>query len=443
MRMGRILAAAWLCRTSVAFVSRELAGKGHAPALHTRVLTATATTRLFSVSRSDIEADAQSGISRLATLRAMLSSHGAPGSIGCASPNGDLEPVFPVATLEDNDEDETPELVATIAGSTALEFSNLHPHLYPLARSKSTGNYVCALRRAFAEDASYENSSKAPWPIVEARVGGPGMRLLALNSEYLMRRIACEVDFEDENDDDENESENENNDDNKKLIDLYNEDLGKGILIDKGLDQPYEKGSVKNLGYGVDKYVLLRVGPFPDIYSKLALGHAKRGDESSSLIAAEAANGKISGFASTFLFYASLLDTFPNRSEETRDAARMCLRMPLSSIGLGPEDFRDVGIYGQLASEDDSDEEIFAKLQIMYEKMRDHENEDPRATGGVGGSNDMTPEQMAIDEANYLLDICSLTGSKWSAVRPKLAEIYKSVGRDDMANFVNPSRYAA
>eukprot|EP00536_Pseudo-nitzschia_multiseries_P002289 jgi/Psemu1/235574/estExt_Genewise1.C_300137 len=336
------------------------------------------------------------------TLQTMLSSHGAPGSIGCSSPD-DLEP--------------TPELVATIMGTN--ECANLHPHLFPLAKSKSTGNYICALRRAFAVDSDYENSSKAPWPIVEAEVGGPGMRLLSLNSEHLMRRIVCEVDFGEER---------------KELIDLYNGVLGKGDIEDKGLDQPYETGSVEKLGYGVDKYVLLRVGPFPDIYNKLALGHAERGDESSSLIAAEASNGKISGFASTFLFYASLLNSFPNRSEETRDAARMCLRMPLSSIGLDAKDFRDVGIYGQLAEESDSDEEVFAKLQIMYEKMRDHENEDPRA-----GNSDMTPEQKAIDDANYLLDITSLTGSNWSEIRPKLAEIYKSVGRDDMANFVHPA----
>ena len=166
----------------------------------------------------------------------------------------------------------------------------------------------------------------------------------------------------------------------------------------------------------------------------ICIGHAERGDESSSLIAAEAANGKLSGFASTFLFYSSLLDSFPNRSEETRDAARMCLRMPLPSIGLGVKEFRDVGIYGQIAEESDTDEEVLAKLQIMYEKMRDHETEDPRS-----GNNDMTPEQKAIDEANYILDTAALTGANWIETRPKLAEIYKSVGRDDIATFVYPS----
>ena len=186
--------------------------------------------------------------------------------------------------------------------------------------------------------------------------------------------------------------------------------------------------------YGVDKFVLLRVGPFPDIYENLALGHAKKSDESSALISAEAANNKISGFASTFLFYAKLLSSFPNREEEARDAARMCLRMPLPSIGLMIDDFREVAILGQIANESDSDEEVMAKLQAMYEKMREHETDDPLSSG----SNDMTPEQQAFDEANYILDTAALTGAKWSEVRPRLSEIYKSVGRDDMAEFVNP-----
>ena len=68
------------------------------------------------------------------------------------------------------------------------------PHLLPLAKSESSGNVVCALRRAYADDADYDSLSlAAPWPIVESTVGTPGMRLLSLNSEHLMRRIASET----------------------------------------------------------------------------------------------------------------------------------------------------------------------------------------------------------------------------------------------------------
>jgi len=233
MRMTRIVAAAWLCRTSMGFVSKALTGTASRVTFESSNIGSKgrpAAIRLFSVS-NDIETDVKMGVSRLSTLQKMLSSHGAPGSIGCSSPD-DLEPVYMSMPDSDSNE-ETPELVANIMGMN--DYANLHPHLYPLAKSKSTGKFICALRRCYADDASdlYENSSKAPWPIVEAELGGPGMKLIALNSEHLMRRIVCECDF---------------NGERNELIELYNEDLGKGMIQDKGLDQPYEKGSVEKLG---------------------------------------------------------------------------------------------------------------------------------------------------------------------------------------------------
>uniref|UniRef100_A0A7R9ZLM0 Uncharacterized protein n=1 Tax=Craspedostauros australis TaxID=1486917 RepID=A0A7R9ZLM0_9STRA len=354
-----------------------------------------AMTRCFSTMRP-----IDSGVSRVETLQFLLSKHGAPGSAGCKEAN-DLESI---ASIDD------------------AELLNLHPHLHPIARSKSTGNYICALRRAFAEEGAsstmYASSNKAPWPIVETKLGGMGMKVLALNSEHLMRRIVCECDFAGTGD---------------EIIASYNEGLGQEQLNDAALDIPYQRGSVEKLGYGVDKYVLLKVGPFSDIYESLALGHAKGGDESSSLISAEAANGKMTGFGSTFRFYARLLRSFPNREEEARDAARMCLRLPLPSIGMEMDDFREVAVLGQLAEDADSDDDVRSKLQSMYQSYVDHEKDDPHASQGK------TPESMAIDEANYLIDTTALKGGEWKEIRSDLAKIYSSVGYNEMAKFVDPS----
>jgi len=97
------------------------------------------------------------------------------------------------------------------------------------------------------------------------------------------------------------------------------------------------------------------------------------------------------------------------------------------------DDFREAAVLGQIAEESDSDQEVLAKMQSMYEKIRESEQDDP--TGQQG----KTMEQVAFDEANYILDSAALTAGKWSEVRHKLAEIYNSVGRDDMATFVNPN----
>eukprot|EP00529_Nitzschia_sp_RCC80_P019056 CAMPEP_0113476692 /NCGR_PEP_ID=MMETSP0014_2-20120614/19804_1 /TAXON_ID=2857 /ORGANISM="Nitzschia sp." /LENGTH=500 /DNA_ID=CAMNT_0000369725 /DNA_START=30 /DNA_END=1532 /DNA_ORIENTATION=- /assembly_acc=CAM_ASM_000159 len=395
-------------------------------------------TSLNGSSRSSLEADVLVGVSRFQTLQKLLSEHGAPGSTGCSKPDHDLQPISmkALAATDDGDDDdeETPELISSITGEgNNDEYLNLHPHLFPIAKSKSTGNIICALRRAFAGgpagatvpgmDSTGGNSNNAQWPIVETSMDGYGYKLLALNSDHLMKRIVCECDA---------------NSERTNLIDLYNDSNKNDALSSSSSAAvtPYEVGSVHKLGYGVDKYVLLRVGPFADIYESLARGHQAKGDESSSLISAEALNNKVSGFASTFLFYAKLLASFPNREEESRDAARMCLRMPLPSIGFSLDDFREVAVLGQIANEDDEDEVVLAKLQAMYEKMKEHESEDPQSPAS---SNDMTPEQIALDEANYLLDTTALTGGKWSEIRPKLAETYRSVGRDDMAAFVHPN----
>ena len=199
------------------------------------------TSKLFSTSSSSssLREQVENGISRLDTLHTLLSQHGAPGSLQCNIAN-DLEPVtMSMVSDSEKTKDETPELISSMMGENSIH-NELHPHLYPIARSKQSGNFICGLKRAYADDATnlYENSSNAPWPIVEAKPNGVGMRLIALNSEHLMRRIAVECDFAGE-DDDSNK---------KNLVSIYNDGLGKGVLNDKALDTPYKVGDAEKLG---------------------------------------------------------------------------------------------------------------------------------------------------------------------------------------------------
>ena len=187
-----------------------------------------------------------------------------------------------------------------------------------------------------------------PWPIVETKIGEPGFQILALNSEHLMRRIICEYDVE----------YNDNNNISKlHLIKLYNDDIGKG--------------------YGVDKYVLLRVGPFLDLYNTMSKLHYNKGDIQSALIACETCNSKLSGYGITFYYYSKLLYNLNNRIEECRDAARICLRVSLSTIGITYNDIIDIAILGQIATKVLTNDEIILKLKDLYNLMRSVEaNED-------------------------------------------------------------------
>lgn len=363
-----------------------------------------------SSSSSSTDAYIRKGISRIETLQTLLSLHGAPGSSGCTQADGDLEalPIVPFAQLVEDSKD----------------ILDLHPHLYPIAKSKATGNYICALRRpnssgGESNEIDNDENPSGPLAIVEGGIGLPGMKLLSLNSELLMRRIAAEADFS-------------GGEEGQFIVDTYNKGLGEGNLMDPGLDIVYEPGSVENLGYGAEKYVLLRVGPFPDLYEAMSMQHVARQDESSALIAAEASNGKFTGFGSTFAFYAKLLSTFPSREEETKDAARVCLRLPLSSVAMTAEELAEVGRYAGLGTNEDSVQVCLQKMQEMYEKIRKHEQEENSDSG-------KTAEQIALDEANYMLDTAALTGKKWSEIRAELAEVYDDAGKENMAKFVNPS----
>lgn len=347
---------------------------------------------------TSLDVSSLTGVSRVALLQTLLSRHGAPGSLFCNGPND----LVAVSATVCKDGDET---------------FDLHPQLIPLAKSESTGKYVCALRIIASGEEGESEVEDAPFPLVEAGVCGPGMNLLALNSEHLMRRIAAEADFGGKG---------------EEIVELYNVGISDGD-VEKGLDSPYEPGSVEKLGYGIDKYTLLRVGPFPDLYKTMSDNHAAKNDESSSLIAAETANRKFPGFASTFLSYARRLSMSPNREDETKDAARVCLRLKLHSIGSEVEDFADVAVLVGVAEKDESIEEKMGKLAVAYEKIRKHELEQEDTTG-------KTPLQSAMEDAKYLMDKTALTGGKWGEIRGTLADIYAQVGKNEAANFVDPSR---
>lgn len=363
------------------------------------------------------------GVSRIETLQSLLALCGAPGSVGCQ------EPMVPIVDAD------------------ARYEKDLHPLLVPIAKSETTGHFVCALRRtSTGETTADTTTSTTPLPLVEGGVGLPGMRLLSLHSEQYMRRMAAEADAAD--------AANQHD-----VLNLYNDGLGTMDTqlseADAELDNPYEPGAVAKLGYGPDKYTLLRVGPFPDLYETMANQHAGRGDESSSLIAAEASNGKFAGFGSTFAFYAQLLASFPNRRDEARDAARVCLRLPLSSVALTATGLAEVSRYACLTTSsatmednEDSLEVALRELDAFYEKVKAHEKEQ-EGSATAGGANDSgkTAEQLALDEANYLMDKTSLSCGKtedgrvaWSSIRKELGDIYAKAGQDDMAVFVDPSR---
>jgi len=310
-------------------------------------------------------------IPRLETFQQLISTYGCPGS---------------------SSTDWTP--------CDGSDKTNLHPLLLPLLSSSQDGE------RVISAVVTPYTTSKTPLPIVESFRGSRGLNLLSLNSEHLLRRIAATKDTEGV----------------ASAVNDYNANLGSGLLPPE-LDNTYLAGDVDKLGYGVDKYLSLRVGPFPDVYYNLALSHK---ETTTRLIAAEAANGKFGGWGGSFRRYGRLLEMTGDRADEARDAVLVCFNLPLYTVGMDDADFLEIA---RIAGIDGG----FQGLRGFVDKLREKENSDMMK----GSQNSKSPQDAVLEKAGKLLDETSLSDEfTWDSVRGELGALYREAGKNEVASFV-------
>lgn len=95
-----------------------------------------------------------------------------------------------------------------------------------------------------------------------------------------------------------------------------------------------EVGAAKALGKGIDRYILLKIGPYcPAAYETLAREHLAKGDFTSAFITAEKYADTFGDVASPRVFQAKLLRQVDSYALEARDAARQALSKPLWTLG--------------------------------------------------------------------------------------------------------------
>eukprot|EP00640_Fibrocapsa_japonica_P000072 CAMPEP_0113936164 /NCGR_PEP_ID=MMETSP1339-20121228/3130_1 /TAXON_ID=94617 /ORGANISM="Fibrocapsa japonica" /LENGTH=375 /DNA_ID=CAMNT_0000938533 /DNA_START=56 /DNA_END=1183 /DNA_ORIENTATION=+ /assembly_acc=CAM_ASM_000762 len=286
-------------------------------------------------------------------------------------------------------------LLNQIQGQEMVDVSSrkgLHPLFVPLTKKDDV--YTGILRWPTAPE-------NLPLPIV--KTSGEGLSLYSPDPEHLIRRLVAEADA----------AEREDIDD---IIALGNEGL-QGAL--------YEKGSVAGLKVGVEKYLLLRVGPFPDVFEQLALDHRSKGSDQSALVAAERANEVFKGWARPYSFYASLLHEIGGRNQESKDAAKVAMRMPLWTAAYDRESMvklTKLAGYSELAS-----------VQKMYQNLVEDKQEGKITEGKA-------PAQAALDRTAYVMDAVMLGNRDleggWDSIREDLAELYEEGGIPELATFV-------
>lgn len=270
--------------------------------------------------------------------------------------------------------------------------SGLHPFVIPLSKNLTQNNQVTGLLRWPTPPPNME------LPVVRCIAGDLGVELLANSCTDFVKRELASVDYG------------------------SNVDARDSIRSACSLALAYEDGAVDKSGLGLERYLLMKVAPFPDVYEGLARFHLAKQDTKSGLIACERAASAFPGWGRAHVFHARVLLEL-DRKMEARDSARFGLQMPLWTLGT-----RDAVMkLGEIAGYKDS-----TSLGKIYHRLFEDKREKEIADGKA-------PQQVALDRAAFLLDsyVAEGTHKDWNDdVRELLAELYTTAGLDDIATFV-------
>jgi hypothetical protein len=188
----------------------------------------------------------------------------------------------------------------------------------------------------------------------------------------------------------------------------------------------YQAGNVTSLGPPFYAYLVKKAGMYCDISETLALNHLEKGDLMSAMITGEwyMRQGQFPEWGRPYEFNWQLLQK-ANRNEESRDVARIALRMPWWSFQDGFSTTRDAAKLVGLSAD-----EVRAAL----------DDQDEMANGGpLKGkfrTNPKTDKQKYMDEAAHILNRGGAGEVQWDDVKEELSEVYMNAGLDDVARFV-------
>lgn len=265
--------------------------------------------------------------------------------------------------------------------------AHLHPLLIPL--TTHTENDV-VFHTGFLRWPTAPKSMQLP--LVQMRSDDSSLSLLAKSAGMYVKRELAEMDFAGRADE------------IKMLGDVVN-----------GM---YEIGDADRSGLGIERYILVKIGGFMDLYEGLARGHLAKGDVQSALVTCEMLAGRFVGWGKGHVFHAGMLKEI-GRDLEARDAARCALMMPMWTLGMGGmERMRVLAGYQEKES-----------LTKIYQGLASDKREKEVQEG-------KKKEQVALDRAAFLMDLCAVQGGEWETVRMELADLYEEGGMHDFATFV-------
>lgn len=189
---------------------------------------------------------------------------------------------------------------------------NLNPFLIPLSKDKS-GSMTCYIRWPTQKDSL---------DLQIVRTTETGVALRALSTDHLLRRIAAEMDF----------FSTPKAEEAIKLLTDSGLQYAQGDYLPLLKSGKFEIGSKEELQLVLDRYLLTKVGAFPDCFERLATNFKSKGDEVSALITCERAVSIFYGWGHPMTFHSNMLHSMSDRQKEASDVAKAALGMPLWTL---------------------------------------------------------------------------------------------------------------
>lgn len=230
--------------------------------------------------------------------------------------------------LKDVAKIEAPERIEALA--TILDLQNyelvnpreragLNPFLVPIAKDKTDNSVIGYLRWPTQRDAM---------PLQIVKTNETGLSLLSLNTDQFCTRQAVEMDFAGNN---------------KAPLALQAANPEKKYSLGDArnyfttaklpLVSPEQKERL-----GLDRFVLIKVGHFPDCYRRIAADYMKVGNTLNCLVTCERAISLFFGWGSPVSFHVGLLNKLGRRAEAT-DASKSALSLPIWTMAESKEVF--------------------------------------------------------------------------------------------------------
>lgn len=182
----------------------------------------------------------------------------------------------------------------------------------------------------------------------------------------------------------------------------------------------HNHGAYKTSGKEFDVYVTTQVGKFPSSMEGLVRRHLNRGDEQSALITCDLYKSTFGEWGAPHVFICDLYAKL-GRGEEARDAARHALQTPWATIGSADAVTRMIELAGWKGK-------TVGEIKEVLESRRG-----PSAAAFDGPK---TPEQLAREESELLLDQIVAGEVDVAKVNQRLAECYMNAGKGKLAKFI-------